>query len=350
MNELIEKLIELFRKGGIDLLDLIRAISAPLTKKVEEQLNKQVESMASDIQKDAIELVIDIIRGEYKAGSKEAIESLIKQGFDEKTLNTTIKTLVHTEAVQNILDEAFYSILEATEFMASDVKDRIKEVVNKANASSLIEGLSRKQAIKDAVAELAAEQITGMIYKNGAHMPADKYMANVIQYFQRKAHVDGVLNKLIDNGHDLVYVNKVGITCEMCAKYQGRVYSISGNDLRFPKLEKRPPYHGHCVHNLTAWVEEYKSDDEIKYMQQESNKPFKDNRTEKNIEKYNEIQRKKSKKNETYKQWLKFKARMPDDTPDLKVFASLKARNTKSFQELQQAYRQVGFGIKKRSE
>lgn len=187
-----------------------------------------------------------------------------------------------------------------------------------------------------------------MVYKNGAVMPADKYMANVIHYHQRKAHVDGAINRMIENKQDLVYVNFVGITCEVCAKYQGRVYSISGNDKRFPKLEKRPPYHSHCVHNATPWVEEYQHEKDIKKAIKDSSRPFTDNRTERNIQKYEEIQREKSKKNETRKQWIRYKARMPD-LPDLRTFASHKARNTKRYQLWMEEYRKIGHEIKDRS-
>jgi hypothetical protein len=127
------------------------------------------------------------------------------------------------------------------------------------------------------------------------------------------------------------------------------VYSISGNDGRFPKLDKRPPYHSHCVHSISAWIEEYKSEDEIKEAIKQSNRAFEDNRTERNIEKYEEIQRERARKNETYKQWLRYKARLPEDTPDLRTFASLKARNIKAYQDLQEAYREVGQHIKERT-
>jgi hypothetical protein len=231
--------------------------------------------------------------------------------------------------------------------MSADAKQRIENIVRNANSRSLIEGVSRRHATKDAIAELNSKGITGIIYKNGTVMPAEKYMANVIQYNQRKAHVDGSVNRMIENSQDLVYVNFVGITCERCAQYQGRVYSISGNDKRFPKLDVRPPYHGHCVHSTSVWVEEYQDEEDIKQALKDSNRPFTDNRTEKNIQKYEEIQRDKSKKNETRKQWIRYKARMPD-LPDLRTFASHKARNTEKYREWLEDFRKIGLEIKER--
>src|SRR5690606_8572580 len=154
-----------------------------------------------------------------------------------------VQSLIHHRAVQAIMDESFYSILEATDNMSQDIKDRIQQLVQRANQRSLVQGVSRRQATKDAIAELSQEQIRGIVTRNGARVPVDKYMAGVVQFHQRKAHVTGQENMITQNGYDLVYVNRVGITCEFCAVYQGRVYSISGSDPRFPKLEVRPPYH-----------------------------------------------------------------------------------------------------------
>lgn len=51
-------------------------------------------------------------------------------------------------------------------------------------------------------------------------------------------------------------------TCEICAKYQGKIYCISGKDKRFPALFKTALRHGyatmhpHCRHEfIPVWLE-----------------------------------------------------------------------------------------------
>lgn len=94
--------------------------------------------------------------------------------------------------------------------MSEDVKDRIREVVKRANESILKEGISRKEAIKNTATLLTEQDITGIVDKSGRRWPIDKYRANVIHYHQRKAHVEGSINRMIENEQDLVYVNFVG--------------------------------------------------------------------------------------------------------------------------------------------
>nr|WP_246231580.1 phage minor capsid protein [Sporosarcina jiandibaonis] len=321
---------------------MIRANDNISTRR-QQQMLASVAAIIATVQTDSAKKLLQIIEGSYKKGSDVAANEMRVKG--KKGVNATFKSRIHKEAVQNIVDEAFYSILEATDHMSNDVKKRIEGIVKQANTGSLVEGLTRKEATKRAIAEATERGITGIITKNGANVPVEAYMSGSIHYHQRKAHVDGAINRAIDNGQDLVYVNSVGITCSYCAQYQGRVYSISGKDKRFPVLDQRPPYHSHCVHNAYPWNIDYQDEADVALMLTESNRPFTDNRTEANIRKYNEMQRKKSKQNETRKQWIRYKSRVPD-APDLKTFASHKARNTSLYKDLQNDYRKVGAKIK----
>ncbi|WP_243895801.1 phage minor capsid protein [Paenibacillus sp. F411] len=337
-----EKLTALYTQAGERLLQLIRSLEAgSYSRRRKEQILKQIDEILADLTNGAAQSMSEVLADAYRAGSQEAVSSMVVQGMAENQLNPSVQSIVHQQAVQAIMDDTFFRILEATDNMSQDAKRRVEEVVRTATEQLLTEGLSRREATKEAVARMTEQGITGIVAKNGARIPADKYMNGVVQYNLRKAHVTGAENTIVQNGLDLVYVNYVGITCEYCAKYQGRVYSISGNDARFPKLEIRPPYHAHCVHSISAWIEEYQTPDEVKRMFSASNRPFTDNRTEANIQRYNEIQRDKARKNETRKQWMRYKAVLPNDMPDLRRFARLKASGGQAYKELQELYRKA---------
>ncbi|MGG1879377.1 phage minor capsid protein [Paenibacillus cisolokensis] len=342
-----DKLIALYTRASQRLLQLIQILeSGSYSRRRKEQIFRQIDDVLSTLTNDAAQEAAVLMGHSYTEGAKEAIEGMKAQGILEERINPTLQPLIHQQAVQAIMDETFFRILEATDNMSLDTKRRVEEVVRTATERMLTEGVSRREATKEAVAKMTEQDITGIITKNGARIPADKYMNGVVQYNLRKAHVTGAENMIVQNGYDLVYVNYVGITCQFCAKYQGRVYSISGADPRFPKLELRPPYHSHCVHSLSAWIEEYQTEEEVKRMIEVSNRPFTDNRTEADIRRYNEIQRDKARKNETRKQWLRYKAVLPNDTPNLRQFASQKARKTAKYTELQELYRKANATIK----
>lgn len=337
-----KKLIALYTRAGEQLLDLIRSLdSGSYSRRRKEKLLQQIDDILAGLTDGAAQSMAELLAETYKEGVGEAAGSMRAQGVPEEQINTALEPLIHQQAVQAIMDDSFMRILEATDNMSQDAKRRVEEAVQTATERILTEGVSRRQATKHAVVRLAQQEITGIVAKNGARIPADKYMNGVVQYNLRKAHVTGAENTIVQNGLDLVYVNFVGITCEYCAKYQGRVYSISGNDPRFPKLEVRPPYHAHCVHSLSAWIEEYQPEDEVERIIAASNRPFTDNRTEANIRRYNEIQRDKARKNETRNQWMRYKAVLPNDTPNLRQFASIKARNGHTYKDLQELFRRA---------
>ncbi|MDW0113774.1 minor capsid protein [Sporosarcina saromensis] len=346
MSKDVEKFVKLFELSSMNILALIQSSTIDgLTKQRKTELLADIGAIIATVQGDSTDLILSIIEKAYKNGSKEAVDEMRVQG--KKDVDATFKSRIHQEAVQRIIDEAFYNVLEATDFMTMDVKQRIESIIQRANQSSLVEGLTRREATKRAVAEVTDKGITGIITKNGANVPVEKYLSGAIHFHQRKAHVDGSINRMIENGQDLLYVNSVGITCSMCAQYQGRVYSISGQDKRFPPLLQRPPYHAHCVHSAYPWNIEYQDEADINKMLIVSNRPFVDNRTDHAIKKYNETQREKSKKNDTRKQWIRYKSRMPD-LPDLRTFASHKARNTQTYRDWMEDYRTLGVTFKER--
>lgn len=344
-----EDIVKLYAETDERLRALVQQLeNGNLSARRVEQLNREIEQIVAELAERAGLNVATLIGNEYRAGAAIAVNQMIAAGAARDSINTSVKSIHHQRAAQAISDEAFYSILEATDHMAVDAKQRIKQAVQLANEKSLALGMNRKEATKQAVAELNTKGITGIVAKNGAEIPADKYMAGVVHYHQRKAHVTGTENMAVQNGYDLVYVNYVGITCEHCARKQGRVYSLSGNDKRWPHMtdEYKPPYHSHCVHSMSIWIEEYQSPAEIERLLNISNKLGEETRSEQHIKRYKELQRQKARANETRKQWMRYKALMPDDVPDLRTFASQKARNSKQYRELQEDYRKVNAKIK----
>lgn len=60
-------------------------------------------------------------------------------------------------------------------------------------------------------------------------------------------------------GTDLVIMDVLGATCPECAKYQGRVYSLSGNSRKYPKLPdffySTGRVHTGCGHTFSSFID-----------------------------------------------------------------------------------------------
>ena len=91
----------------------------------------------------------------------------------------------------------------------------------------------------------------------------DVYASMVARSTSREAGNTARLNQLIENGYDLVIMTSHYPTCAKCAPLQGRAFSISGNDKRFPPLSVAfgayNNVHPNCRHSVHPWIEALKS-------------------------------------------------------------------------------------------
>ncbi len=118
------------------------------------------------------------------------------------------------------------------------------------------------------------------------------------------------LERAADIESDLVEVPYQRCCCDICAKYRGRLYSISGNDKRFPKLPdlyyKYGGFHKGCTcYAMPAsecYIHLYAKNDEgtqepVDIYDEEaiahSNRPFVDDRTDEEIKIYNDYSARK---------------------------------------------------------
>lgn len=139
---------------------------------------------------------------------------------------------------------------------------------------------------------------------------------------------------------DLVEIGSVNCCCSICAKYRGRVFSVRGEDKRFPMLPK--DYHEDCglrsfpfVYGLTRPT--YCEADEVIEF---SNRPFVDDRTEEQKEGYQRIlqEREENKQREIDRadyNWLW--ENIPEICPKtFNAYRRMKKANSKGYIEIQE--------------
>ncbi|MEY8356825.1 phage minor capsid protein [Lachnospiraceae bacterium 54-53] len=161
-------------------------------------------------------------------------------------------------------------------------------------------------------------------------------------------------------GTDLIQMSAHCSCCELCNKLQGRIYSISGKDKRFPKLPdyiiRHGTVHKGCRHSFSHFIL-YDDDDNVinnklneeSNVFEASNRPFIDDRTEEEKENYIEFrnqQKEKEKKKRDEKEYFKIFYRFPDYAPKSFVgYRRMKHLNSTNFQELMQIAEEAGIDI-----
>lgn len=129
------------------------------------------------------------------------------------------------------------------------------------------------------------------------------------------------------------------------AMYRGRIYSISGNDSRFPKLPDDIEDTSITLYPFVYGVNEptiCKSGDEI----ERSNRPFKDTRSSKERKEYSEMQSAylEEKKNRVDYDWVW--EHLPDIAPkSLSGYTKMRNTNSQNYQKIVKAAAEKGYTI-----
>ncbi len=194
------------------------------------------------------------------------------------------------------------------------------------------------------------------------HTSALRYDDTEIPAFDFIETINHVLEQAKEHNIDYVYVQSSGL-CSECAKYNFRVYCISGKDNRFPKLPKYIKKHAsHCgllIYSFTPGVNYMrlgfnKSLHEINEVIAHSNRPFIDDRSDEQIEFYSK------RVQQCYQKWFdningsqakleyeQIKERFPNIAPKNQgAYYRMKKSNTKSYNAIVDQAIKAGIEIK----
>lgn len=119
-------------------------------------------------------------------------------------------------------------------------------------------------------------------------------------------------------GTDLVEMSEHHPTCGECAKYQGRVYSLSGRSKKFPKIPQiiieKGRIHTGCQHEFYPYIDGSISAYH-KNIVAYSNSPFVDNRTPYEIAEYDAEQKEIHDKKRDEREYKRICEKLPDIAP-----------------------------------
>lgn len=163
-----------------------------------------------------------------------------------------------------------------------------------------------------------------------------------------------------DEEHDLYYIVPHGGCCPLCKKYEGRVYSRSGKDKRYPPLSsafsKIDPngtddldntymqIHPNCRHKIIKYIESSQTKSQRKAIQKKSNAPFVITKAqEKSIREYKERERVQNERDAALKEFKMYLQVMPPK----EVFGNFirfyehKQKNDLPYRQLKKKYAEI---------
>lgn len=269
----------------------------------------------------------------------------------KKTIAKAFQKKIHMEAVEEIMSDTLLDLKAAIRTAKGNASTTVEKTLRSVQdeiAKGIIAGDTNKVIRNRLIKEFQDGGLTSFKTKDNKNLPVDYYSKLVVRTKLREANTKGANNRYLDAGVKLIKVSEHGVTCPVCAKYEGMVICIEGEMEGFKSVNdpgvKLPPYHPHCYHTTKPFVIEYKSEEEIKAEKKRSQafNPDKDTRTAAQKREYRKEQEIRRKANEEKKQYARWKALLGDDAPKtIGGFRRMKRENTKNFQKLQSKYRSL---------
>jgi len=243
---------------------------------------------------------------------------------------------VHRAAVEAIAANMTNQLRDATAYVGRRIEDNVRRATLEAAAQKFATGQKLKDMKADLIDTFIDEGLTAIRDGAGREWRLDTYAEMVTRTTTAEAANAGLINQLKGYGHDLVQLSEHRSPCEICAPYEGRVYSMTGKTEGYPRLDQVPGFdmgymnfHPNCRHVCSAYLPEFDKDaDGTKAM---SNRPFVDERTEADKRAYARSQEQNKLRRERKRLEEKV-ATLPRGTPEYEK-AREKLRETRAEQQ-----------------
>lgn len=279
----------------------------------------------------------DALPEAFLQGAEQTFRQYRKMGGVNATQTTGTSGIL-----DNLMSNMLGSMTEANQFVGRTVNDALKKVSLEATSQSLSMGGASKMTEQLFRAAMSAHGLTAIVDRNGRKIDLGVYARMMARTTAAEATNAGILQQLEDVDCDLMEIDSTNTTCPVCAVYEGRVYSVSGKDKRFPPMSRvfkagRLNIHPNCTHALIPYIEEF--DDNHAETVTNSNRSFElTKKDDAMLERYYADQEKKAAKRRDMVEWQSARTVAPDTTPKtLSAYRSMKKAKSKKFTEVRAA-------------
>lgn len=333
-------LIEYYRESYIDIMSKISEMTFHYKEdKFLKQQLKLIEKELIKLDKNTLEWIKEAVPLSYLFGYNNAYTNYKELQKDLKYIELDSLNQLHKDAIEVIILNMQTKFKDVIQSVGRQVKDIYREVGLIAVREKLMEASTVNSSINSMIKEFNKRGIYAYIDKRGKKYRLDSYCEMVIRTTTRETQVLGTINRLLEDKRDLVKISEHSITCDKCAKYQGKIYSLTNSTKDYPLYKNYIPVHPHCRHTLSAYIVELENNVEEDKKKSQS---FIDNRSEEDKKEYEDIINYNKELNRDRKLYNKYKNLLKDDMPSFAGFRKMKKANSVKYKELIQKYKNLG--------
>lgn len=237
------------REGRID--DLIKLYKATYRRITEEMLtateagrihkarvmariNVELEALGVDVQ----EWVNKEIPKYYLDGSNVALQDLRALGVDISARSNF--AVINREAIRALTDDVALSFAQAIRGVSRSANmlltDALKQQLNFIIADGRLTGESRRIVSRNLQQRIQEEGFSAVTDKAGKRWTLENYTRMLARTKAVEARNQGLANRMLGLGYDLVQVTNHNSTHEACHALEGKILSLTGKTPRGTKL------------------------------------------------------------------------------------------------------------------
>lgn len=346
-----DELIKLFEEAREKLLNTIIYTKGVGTKVYANTIYKQLQELMAELEEATGKYAFKAVPEEYQKALDETYAYFTRNNLLMRPPQAFAQ--LHADTIYGVAREMQILITDGIAQAGRQVLRYINEAQDEALRAAGLSATGVKLATGGTVKQMQGSLIEKlqtqgfMTVQYGAkayQVSLDAYASMVARSTTREAGNLARENQLTENGYDLVKMSTHYPTCKICAPLQGRVYSITGKDKRFPPLSRAfsSAYHNvhpNCRHVITPWIEELQTEEEVQSVIEQSNKPFEDKRTPRERKAYTKEQKLKRQIRQDKYQYERYKARLGEDAPkSFNAFRRMKNSGGEAWQKLHKRY------------
>jgi hypothetical protein len=256
-DKAVEYVVRIYQKLDKDLqAEIALAASAGFRNTVNDLKARQarVAVLIAKARQRALPMVAALQAKGYEAGVDFEIRQLRKQ-MAAAQINALLGPRDNA-AVLVLAENAVSKFENINQLVGRRVDDALRNLALEQTTQALAAGEGRRE-LSDRLED--ALQRAGLINSNGSYSwitinnrnyELANYTRLVARTTTREAATQGMKNRLLENGIDLVEIDEHSGPCDICAQYQGNIYSLSGQTEGY-EIAPLPPYHVNCRCVLT---------------------------------------------------------------------------------------------------
>ena len=242
----LQRLIRLYLKAETDIINEIgRLRSRGLVDYHAVAALERVQEILRKLETDEWEYVPRMVEAQFYVHHPE-IRAIPGETAEKHLLgytNAQSLTSTQTDIVQKLtmnlmgqLVDGNMTVLSALQsaLLGRTEPDVYRRIGLEQVAAQQAVGRGVNQSVPAFVDALRRDGVTAFTDKAGRNWSLHTYATMVSRTTSRQAEILSVVTQ--DEGQDLYQISSHGTTCALCAPYEGRVYSKSGTDPRFPPL------------------------------------------------------------------------------------------------------------------